>query len=66
VAYLPDNDAVRLDLSGFASPITTRWFNPRTGQAQAGPKPDRAAEPVSLSRPGGWEDALLVVRGGER
>jgi hypothetical protein len=66
VAYLPDNDAIRLDLSGFAAPPTTRWFNPKTGETQAGPKLGKPAEPVTLSRPAGWEDALLVLRSGQR
>ena len=28
VAYLPDNDAIELDVSGFPKPLTARWFDP--------------------------------------
>lgn len=32
VAYLPDNDAIEVDLSGFAGPISARWFDPVRGR----------------------------------
>jgi hypothetical protein len=28
VAYLPDNDALEIDLSAFPSPLVARWFDP--------------------------------------
>jgi hypothetical protein len=62
VAYLPDNEAIRLDLSGFPVSLSTRWFNPKTSEAQAGPKLGTTAGPVAFSRPAGWEDAVLVLR----
>lgn len=31
VAYLPDNAAIKLDLSSFSEPLTVRWFNPVHG-----------------------------------
>ncbi len=65
VAYLPDNDAIRLGLAGFPASLTAQWFNPKTGEAQACPTPGKATEPVTLSRPAGWEDVLLVLRSGE-
>ncbi len=32
VAYLPDNDAIDIDLSVFPAPLNARWFNPRNGR----------------------------------
>lgn len=28
VAYLPDNEAIEVDMSGFPAPLTARWFDP--------------------------------------
>jgi hypothetical protein len=32
VAYLPDQNGVDIDLSGFAAPLTTEWFDPTNGK----------------------------------
>lgn len=32
VAYLPDNEAIEVDLSGFSAPLAVRWFDPIRGQ----------------------------------
>ncbi len=32
VAYLPDNEAIEVDMSVFPSPLAARWFNPVRGQ----------------------------------
>jgi len=32
VAYLPDNDALEIDMSGFPKPLTVRWFDPVHGR----------------------------------
>ena len=32
VAYLPDNEAVEVDMSKFPAPVTARWFDPVHGQ----------------------------------
>ncbi|HOW71023.1 MAG TPA: DUF4038 domain-containing protein [Phycisphaerae bacterium] len=32
VAYLPDNEAIELDLSAFSAPLTARWFDPIRGR----------------------------------
>jgi len=32
VAYLPDNEAIEVDLSGFAAPLAVRWFDPVHGR----------------------------------
>jgi hypothetical protein len=31
VAYLPDNEAVEVDMSRFPAPVTVRWFDPVRG-----------------------------------
>ena len=28
VAYLPDNEAIEVDMSSFPAPLVTRWFDP--------------------------------------
>ena len=32
VAYLPDNEAIEVDMSAFASPLIARWFDPVRGR----------------------------------
>jgi hypothetical protein len=32
VAYLPNNDAVEVDVSAFPAPLAARWFDPRLGR----------------------------------
>jgi hypothetical protein len=36
VAYLPDNDALEVDMSAFPSPLAARWFDPVRGRYTAG------------------------------
>lgn len=62
VAYLPDNAAVTLDLSGFGSASWTgNWFNPLSGKSQ--PAEGRAAPEggTTLQKPTEWNDAALVI-----
>jgi hypothetical protein len=35
VVYLPDNDAVEVEMSAFPTALTARWFDPVTGQYTA-------------------------------
>jgi Protein of unknown function (DUF4038)/Putative collagen-binding domain of a collagenase len=62
VAYLPDNAAITIDLSGFPAAIWWRWFNPRSGDAQEGRGSVSHAGQKMFERPAGWEDAVLVLR----
>jgi hypothetical protein len=32
VAYLPDNDAIAVEMSAFPAPMAAKWFNPATGE----------------------------------
>ncbi len=36
VAYLPNNEAVEIDLSGFPAPLTARWYDPVSGRFSFG------------------------------
>lgn len=60
VAYLPDNPSINIDMKSFPTPMKARWHDPRTGAR-------RAVESLlgpgehELTRPEGWEDALLVL-----
>ncbi len=62
VAYLPDNSAVTLQMTGFPAAMRSRWFNPKTGEAVDGEGPVPPVGNKTFARPAGWEDALLVLR----
>jgi hypothetical protein len=32
VAYLPDNEAIEVDMSAFPASLTARWFDPVSGR----------------------------------
>jgi len=61
VAYLPDNEEVTLDLRSLSNGLTGRWFNPITGNSLALHDPLPLSERVTLRRPDGWSDAVLVL-----
>lgn len=61
VAYLPDNDEITLDLRSLSSGLKARWFNPITGNSLALHDPLPLSERVTLRRPDGWSDAVLVL-----
>jgi hypothetical protein len=63
VAYLPDNPTITVEMSAFTGPVTWRWFNPETGQSQAGQGEAGNRGQKTFERPPGWGDALLVLRG---
>jgi hypothetical protein len=62
-------DATRLylahtvEMSAFCAPVMWRWFNPETGQLQAGQGDAENRGQKTFERPAGWGDALLVPRG---
>jgi hypothetical protein len=59
VAYLPDDPSITIDMKAFPSSMQTRWHNPKTGERLDGEMIPNSDE-STLSRPAGWEDALLV------
>jgi hypothetical protein len=64
VAYLPDNDAIELDVSVFPSPLAARWFDPVNGRytSVAGRIENRGAHRFARPANGDW--VLLLQRTG--
>ena len=62
VAYLPDNDAIEVDLSQFRAPLSGRWFDPVRGRYT--PLPDRLANQRihRFTPPAKGDWALLLER----
>ncbi len=61
LAYLPDNEALEVDMSGFPAPLTARWFDPIHGQMQ---EPAERVENTRVHRftpPSKGEWVLLLV-----
>ena len=61
VAYLPDNREISLDLSPLSDGLAGRWFNPVTGTSEAVNVPITSQPAVTLPKPAGWADAVLVL-----
>lgn len=60
-AYLPSNEQIKIQMAAFPRAMQFRWFNPQTGQYS---DPKESAPNIGeqgFKRPGGWEDALLVL-----
>jgi len=62
VAYLPENPAITIQMSSFPPGLRSHWFNPATGDNQAGQGSTDRAGQMTFERPAGWEDGLLVLR----
>jgi hypothetical protein len=64
VAYLPDNDAIELDVSVFPSPLAARWFDPVNGRytSVAGRIENGGAHRFARPANGDW--VLLLQRTG--
>jgi len=61
VAYLPDNEAIELDLSRFPTPLTGRWFDPARGQYA--PLPVRVPHPeIQRFTPPAKGDWVLLLQ----
>lgn len=63
VAYLPHNDAIELDTSGFLSPLRARWFDPVRGRyiSVSGTLENKASIRLSTPDDGDW---VLLLEGG--
>lgn len=61
VAYIPDNAEIVLNLDGLPEGLSGRWFNPVT--ATYAPLAEKAVKgpTMTLRRPDGWADAVLVL-----
>lgn len=62
VAYLPDNAEITIDMHAFPAPMRAEWFNPTTGVHQTIPGTVPQTRLHTFARPGGWEDALLLLK----
>ena len=64
VAYLPDNGEIALRMDVFSGPVTAKWFDPQTNAWEAVPGSVASAGVHSFAKPGGWDDAVLVLSSG--
>ena len=64
VAYLPDNDAIEIDVSAFPAALEARWFDPVRGRytAAAGRIKDKGIRRLAPPAKGDW--VLLLQRAG--
>jgi hypothetical protein len=64
VAYLPDNEAIEVDVSVFPAPLTARWFDPVRGRytPMAGSIESRGTHRFVPPSKGDW--VLLLQRAG--
>jgi len=65
VAYLPDNNAVEVEMSAFSAALTARWFDPVAGRytAVAGGIENKSTRSFAPPAKGDW--VLLLQRKGE-
>lgn len=62
VAYLPDNDAIEIDLSAFSAPLTARWFDPVHGRNAPTDVPVKNGNACRFVPPAKGEWVLLLKR----
>jgi hypothetical protein len=60
VAYLPDNEAIEVDVSAFPAPLVARWFDPVHGSYTAIPGTVRSDGVHRFLRPAGGDWVLLL------
>lgn len=62
VAYLPDNEAIKIDMTTFPSRMNARWYCPTHGSSRDNcPSTVENRASVTFHRPDGWEDAILLL-----
>lgn len=66
VAYLPDNAAIELDVSGFPAPLVAQWFDPIRGDTThlPGRIPNQGVQRFTPPTPGEW--VLILERANVR
>jgi hypothetical protein len=62
VAYLPDNEAIEVDVSAFPAPLAARWFNPVEGRSTAIADPVKNRGTHRFAPPGKGDWVLLLER----
>jgi hypothetical protein len=67
VAYLPDNDAIEVNLAGFPAPLAVRWFDPVAGRFTPVPGgvTNQGVQRFTPPRPGEWVLMLEARRTAE-
>jgi len=65
VAYLPDNDAIEVNLSAFSAPVAARWFDPVRGRSApvTGRIPNEGDRRFAPPAKGDW--VLVIERAAE-
>jgi hypothetical protein len=65
VAYLPENDAIEVDLSVLPAPLAARWFDPLSGRftSIAGRVENKGTHRFSPPAKGDWVLLLIGERG---
>jgi hypothetical protein len=67
VAYLPDNDKIEIDMSGFPTEMKARWYQTTSGIYQDVPDSAKNEGIYTFNKPDnkpdGWQDAVLLLEG---
>jgi hypothetical protein len=66
VAYLPDNSSIQIDMGGFSSAMTAKWFNPtnNTYTAISGTFTNSGTQTFTRPSTGDWALLLQATSGG--
>jgi hypothetical protein len=62
IAYLPDNNSVKINLKDFSGSYAVEWMNPKSGIKQSGGTINGGNGNQEFKRPDGWEDAVLKLQ----
>ncbi len=65
VAYLPDSEAIEIDVSGFPAPLRARWFDPAGGRYLPVAGPVQAQKTQTFTPPAKGDWVLLLEREGK-
>jgi len=62
VAYLPDNEAIEIEMTALAPRMKARWYRPTNGSFRENdPRTIENRNSVTFTKPEGWEDAILLL-----
>jgi len=66
VAYLPDNQRIEIDMSGFSSPMKATWYRSTTGTYRNVPNTVVNRGIYAFDKPSGWQDAVILLENAEK
>jgi hypothetical protein len=66
VAYLPDNQRIEIDMSGFSSPMKATWYRTTTGTYRNVPNMVMNRGVHAFDKPSGWQDAVILLESAEK